>query len=190
MRLRLVLLTAALVALSTGAAAQNPPRDRGHGGSPAGEAQPLRPGRPADDPVAMVPDSDREMQAAIAEARRTLPSFWSLYESDRQVRSSARLKVGFPTPGDGREHMWLHDIRRADGVITGVLENIPEAPMTVRKGDTVTIDAAEISDWGYERAGRLHGNFTTRALLKYLQPELADQLRALLSERPLEGTEI
>lgn len=187
MRPLLALLAAALVALSTGASAQNPPRGRD---GPPSASQPQRSARPADDPVAMIPDSDREMKAAVAEAARTLPLFWSMYDTDAEVRRTAKLKVGFLTPGDGREHMWLHDIRRTNGRITGVLENIPEAPMSIRKGDTVTIDPAEISDWGYARGGRLYGNYTTRAMLKYLEPALVEQLRALLSDRPLEGSDI
>ncbi len=191
MRPLLVLLTAALIALSTGASAQNPPRGGDHGGLRDSPPPPMRRApRPADDPVAMIPDGDREMETAVAEARRTLPLFWSMYETDREMRAAAKLKVGFPTPGGGREHMWLHDIRRTNGVITGVLENIPDAPMSIRKGDTVTIDAVEISDWGYARGGRLYGNFTTRAMLKYLDPGIVEQLRALLSDRPLEGSEV
>ncbi|MDO9223481.1 MAG: DUF2314 domain-containing protein [Caulobacter sp.] len=187
MRRLLAALTASLLLTSTAAVAQDarngPPRALASQSPRAGQ-------RPADDPVTMIPDSDREMKAAVAEAVRTLPMFWSLYASDEQVRTSGKLKVGFPFGDDGREHMWLRDIRREDDRITGVLENIPEAPMAIRKGDRVPIDPAEISDWSYSRDGRLFGNFTTRAMLKYLEPALVRQLRQLLSDRPLEGSEV
>lgn len=187
MRRGLVPLAAALLLTSTAAVAQ----DGRNGPPPPSSSRPPSAGqRPADDPVTMIPDSDREMKAAVAEALRTLPIFWSLYETDQQVRLTGKLKVGFPFGKDGREHMWLHDIRREGGAITGVLENIPEAPMAIRKGDRVPIDPAEISDWSYSRDGRLFGNFTTRAMLKYLEPELVRQLRDLLSDRPLEGSEV
>jgi len=139
-----------------------------------------------DDPVVNVEATDATMNAAIAEARAALPRFWALYEGDPVVNATAGLKVGFPVKGGGHEHMWLNTIKREGAVITGVLGNDPAFIPSMKLGDVVTIDPALISDWSYERNGRLYGSYTTRVLVGQMSAEEAAPYRKMLSDKPLE----
>jgi uncharacterized protein YegJ (DUF2314 family) len=141
-----------------------------------------------EDIVYFEPD-DPDMNRAIAQARETLPSFWRLFSTDRDVAETASLKMAFPVPGtkDGNEYMWLIDIRRDGRTIKGVLDNQPESIRNLKKGDTVTIDPERISDWSYVRDGRMYGSYTTRVMLKHLSEQEAEEYLEFLSVRPLEG---
>ncbi|NBB16059.1 DUF2314 domain-containing protein [Caulobacter sp. SLTY] len=131
-------------------------------------------------------EDDRAMNAAIGEARRTLPDFWRRFESDQQVHDSALLKVRFPVKNGGSEYMWVRDISRPGGKITGILDNVPTLDVGVREGDRVTVDPADITDWVYDRGGRRWGGFTIRVHISRLTGERADQIRQVLSDTPVE----
>ena len=187
MRPLLVILTAALLALSTGASAQN--QQRGHGGDRP-SSQPQRGDRPADDPVVEFSKDDAELNAAIKAARETLPIFWTLFDTDPVVKESGLVKVAFPIRGGGNEHMWLKDLQRRNGAIYGTLDNIPAGDVGHRKGDRIRIDPEQITDWSYFRAGRMYGNYTTRVMVKHAPSATAEELLRVLSDRPLEGNDI
>jgi len=151
-------------------------------GAPAQEAQNDRKA----DPVTMFAESDRQMNAAMAEARRTMPRFWAAIDSDPAVAGSALIKLGFDTDDGSVEHIWVEQIRRDGDVIRGVVGNRPVHIASLSKGDAVTIDPKRISDWSYTRGERMYGNFTTRVMLPELPAEHQAELRAALSEKPLE----
>lgn len=130
-------------------------------------------------------ESDAVMNAAIAEARRSLPTFWTLLEADPVVAASGKIKVGFDTPG-GPEHMWVREVRREGAVVKGLLDNRPVWLKGVSKGDPVTIDPADISDWSYIREGRMYGSYTTRVMLPRLPAEQREAYRKFISDKPLE----
>lgn len=125
------------------------------------------------------------MNAAIAEARRSLPTFWTLLQTDPVVAASGKIKVGFDTPG-GPEHMWVREVRREGAVVKGLLDNRPVWLAGVAKGDPVTVDPADISDWSYIRDNRMYGSYTTRVMLPHFPAEQREAYRKFLSDKPLE----
>lgn len=128
---------------------------------------------------------DARMNAAVAEARRTLPVFWRRY--DNGDGTSFSLKAHFEAPNGGREHLWFSNIKRDGARLTGVLDNDPSWVTSLSRGQTVTFTEDQISDWTYEKGGRMWGGFTLRVMLARLQPTEAAELRAYLSPTPLEG---
>lgn len=140
---------------------------------------------PKKDEIVGFRESDAAMNAAIAEARRSLPTFWSLLETDPVVAASGKIKVGFDTPG-GPEHMWVREIRREGAVVKGLLDNRPVWLKGFAKGDAVTVDPADISDWSYIRDDRMYGSYTTRVMLPHLPAEQRETYRKFLSDKPLE----
>lgn len=157
--------------------------------SPAVLAQTPHGNRPASAtaPAIDYAGDDAEMNAAMAEARRTLPIFWKLFDSDPVVSGSAKVKMTFTDPATGGlEHLWIRDIRREGGLIKGVVDNQPTGRVGVNKEDPVTIVPARISDWRYIRNGRLYGSYTTRVMVPRLPLDQQALYRRVLSDTPLE----
>lgn len=126
---------------------------------------------------------DKAMNAAIAEARRTLPEFWRMHAQVGGDKAS--LKVAFPIPRGGNEHMWLGGIERDGDKVTGVLLNVPR-DVDHKKGQTLTIDMSRVSDWHIEKNGRMWGNYTTRVMVDQMSAEDAAWFRQNLSATPTE----
>ena len=143
---RLILLT--LTLLSLGACSKNYDSETGtHGeaGSAAVEAQ------------------DREMNAAMAEARRTLDEFERRLANPTPTQSMAIIKGRF-TEGDLVEHMWLGQIQVTPEGYRGVLGNDPYELTTVKAGETLSLARSDISDWIVVDDGKLVGGYTMRVL--------------------------
>ena len=171
MKIKLQVTLALIAALSLAAtpAAANPPK---------GETT------TQDDGFRVVGAEDEVMNAAVAQARATLSEFLDRLDAGR-LTDRDMLKVAFPTSGGGYEHIWVAAVRRTSGGLSGVLANDP-VHLDKRRGDPVVFTEAMVSDWSYEARGRLWGNFTTRAVLPTLRSDQAAQLRAILSETPVE----
>jgi uncharacterized protein YegJ (DUF2314 family) len=132
-------------------------------------------------PVVDVPNSDREMTAAIAKARAALPVFWASYENPKPTENGHSLKVRFPTGGNNGEHIWMADIKKVgDGRYSGRFANSPRDLPGKREGDLVEFREANISDWMFLRNGKIVGGETIRPMLKSLPKADADALRARL----------
>jgi uncharacterized protein YegJ (DUF2314 family) len=133
------------------------------------------------DRVIHVHESDAEMNAAIAKARSTLPSFWALFARPQKGESDFALKVKI-TDSHGVEHFWCTDLQN-DGIrISGVVNNDPNLVTSVKLGQRIEIKPDDISDWLYVRGGKMYGNFTVRPLFKSMKPEELAKVKALLAE--------
>ena len=120
-----------------------------------------------------------EMNAAIARARATLPAFWASYDAPKPSETGHSLKVSFPKPGSGNEHIWIADVKKiADGRYSGRFANDPRDLPGKRAGDPVEFAQADISDWMFERNGKIVGGETIKPLLKSMPKADADALRA------------
>lgn len=129
---------------------------------------------------------DAAMNAAIAEAKASLPVFLARLDAGA-LQSADGLKVGFHTD-QGREHIWVDHIARKGDELTGMLANEPNWMPGLHQGSTVTFDPALVTDWSYEKDGKLWGNYTTRVMLPSLSPEEAEAVKANLSDTPTEST--
>jgi uncharacterized protein YegJ (DUF2314 family) len=139
---------------------------------------------PADRTI-LVDAADRDLEAAIDQARAKLPNFWRLFDNDSEVRDTGVLKVGFRQDNQA-EFMWVGSLKREGNRITGRLNNTPTLIDDVAEGQTVTVDPAEIIDWSYSRDGKAWGHFTTRVLMRRLTPAEAAEFDGYFSDTPVE----
>lgn len=139
----------------------------------------------ADEPLIQFSSEDEQMNAAIAAARRSLPGFWRRFAA-KDGRDFG-VKAAFASAEGGREHLWFSNLKREGGKVTGVLDNQPRLVAGMARGDTITFNEDQISDWSYEKNGRMWGGFTLRVMLPHLPEAEAEELRAYLSPTPVEG---
>lgn len=136
------------------------------------------------DDMVQVPSADAEMNAAVAEAKRTLPVYLARLDAG-QLAPSDGVKVAMPTD-QGNEHIWVHQVARDGDRLTGVLANQPNYLPNLQRGSPVTFAVDQVSDWSYEKDGRMWGNYTTRVMLPHVGPEDQASLRQSLSATPTE----
>jgi uncharacterized protein YegJ (DUF2314 family) len=108
------------------------------------------------------PKNDPPMDAAIAEARASLPVFWAKYDA-AEDKSDFMVKAGMKDRYGGREHIWIY----LDG----------------RAGE---VPVADLSDWAYGRDGKYYGMYTTRVLIGRMTPAQRAESEAILAPTPLE----
>lgn len=131
------------------------------------------PAQNADPTVAFEAD-DPVMNAAIAEARRTLPEFLAALADPPAGAADFAIKY----PLGGWEHIWVSDLGIDGEAVTGALANAPEQEGH-SLGERVRVPIAEISDWAWRAPdGIMQGHRTTRVLLGQLPDELATAIRA------------
>ncbi len=138
------------------------------------------------DEMVQFQNQDAAMNAAIEEAKTSLPIFLARLDAG-DITPSDSLKVGFPV-GEGNEHIWVNQVARKGDELTGTLANEPNGMPGLHQGSPVTFSVDLVSDWSYEKDGVRWGNYTTRVMLPYLDPEQADAVRASLSDTPTEPT--
>lgn len=119
------------------------------------------------DDMATVEASDARMNAAIAEARATLPDFLTAYRSGRFDRASFVIKY----PLGGWEHIWVEIEAIENDVVVGRLSNVPAQP-EYQQGQAVRVPLTDVSDWAYrDKAGVMVGHRTTRVILPQLNSD-------------------
>jgi uncharacterized protein YegJ (DUF2314 family) len=128
-----------------------------------------------------VADDDPEMLVAIAKARETLPKFWDAFERRGRNETDFALKVKI-TDTHGTEHFWATGIERKNGKTSGTIDNDPNIVRTVKLGERIQINEADISDWFYFRDGKMVGNQTLRVLFKEMPPAEVKRYKAMLAD--------
>ncbi len=120
-------------------------------------------------PETLVTEYDQsEMDRAIAEARRTLPSFLERWKSPRPGDSEFFVKVRI-RDGSATEHFWLGEPALEGERFEGTIDNDPGVVKNVRIGQRWAFASDDVSDWMYRDAsGTVQGSYTTRVLLKTL----------------------
>jgi uncharacterized protein YegJ (DUF2314 family) len=141
-----------------------------------------KPDVPSSDPsVINVDDDDPEMKRAIAEARATLPEFWSRLESPEEGNSDFALKVKMEDES-GIAYVWLSKIERKNENIYGTLENESDAVKSVKAGERMLVNEEDISDWSYMRDGKIVGDRTTKALFSKMSPEEVEAHKRMMAD--------
>lgn len=141
---------------------------------------------PDGDEVVRYAEQDREMSAAIAAARMTLPQFEARLADGGLASLEPKVKAGLPADDGSLEHIWVAEPRFDEDMVQGRLANEPVYLSGRHLGDVVTFRRDQISDWSYVRDERMYGNYTTRVMLPQLEPAQRDELAAYLSESPTE----
>lgn len=133
----------------------------------------------SDPPFIDVAEDDAAMNAAMDEARASLPQFWSRFDARGDgARTDFMVKAGMPAAGGGVEHIWVDLDGHTDGQVKGRLANQP------LYGSPVEFSEAIVSDWGYSNGDVLYGHFTTRVLIAKQGDSLGDYG---LSPTPIES---
>ncbi|NJM83387.1 MAG: DUF2314 domain-containing protein [Tabrizicola sp.] len=123
----------------------------------------------AQDPTFGFSADDPAMNAAIAEARDTLPAFLdTMIGANGSTVEGVMLKVAVPTVNgvNAHEHIWVAPVKRqADGSFVGTLANEPVELGDLRLGDDIPFSQDQISDWSlFSPEGLLYGNYTSRVM--------------------------
>lgn len=125
--------------------------------------------------------SDREMNRAIAEARKTLPDFVALYRSGKGERHAVKVAIPYDR---GREHVWMNLTAVEGDVFVGQIANVPVHLEKLSRGDSYRAGSAMVSDWNYMSDGQMHGSYTTRVAIKKLTPTQVRELGLKLAPLP------
>ncbi|MEO9876242.1 MAG: DUF2314 domain-containing protein [Anderseniella sp.] len=130
--------------------------------------------------VTGVSKDDKEMNSAMASARKTMAQFWTALENPPAGATGFAIKVAFSDNGEV-EHIWCNSPERRNGKILATINNTPVTVTHVKDGQRLEIDPQDISDWMYVRADqKIVGGRTIRALLKHLPKDQADYYRSIL----------
>jgi len=113
---------------------------------------------------------DREMNAVIAEARRTIGEFKSRIASPAATRTQASIKAKFEEAGKV-EHIWLDDVRVTQDSFEGVIGNTPVDIDRLKLGETVRVRLEDISDWMIVDDGKLIGGRSIRLFRSRMKPD-------------------
>src|SRR5579862_7752350 len=134
-----------------------------------------------DPPIVSVRTADAEMNAAIAYARDTLPTFWASCDPPKLTEIGHALKVRFDV-GTEVEHIWVTDVKKlSDGNYSGRFANEP-SELLGSIDDQVEFKQTDISDWMFMRNDKIVGGETIKALLKSMPKDEADAVRARMEE--------
>lgn len=131
-----------------------------------------REGEPA---IYSVEGDDIEMNKAIQTARATLHKFNSALSAKDTAFNTFTLKVGFPTPDGGKEHIWMSDIVFDKNQYSGIVNNTPEWVTSIKLGDSILIKTGDITDWMYYEGDKIKGAYTMRVIRKRMTAEERDQ---------------
>ncbi len=116
-------------------------------------------------PRSRVSSPDADMNAAMQQAQKDLPSFIKALQSPSPTQSQFALKARFPYgTGNNAEYMWVNELKYANGKFQGVLDSTPQYATNLHAGDHVTVDTQDVADWVIVDAGKLLGGFTIIAL--------------------------
>jgi uncharacterized protein YegJ (DUF2314 family) len=136
-----------------------------------------------------IDQSDTELERIARDARDTLPVFFR--HMLRPAQDEGNFRVKYPIRADresgfGMEQLWLSDIRYADGMYYGVVDNTPFYTASIKKGDTVAFSAEDITDWMYTSSEKIIGGRSIKYLLEQLPEHSAEQQRIMqmLSDTP------
>ena len=128
------------------------------------------------DQTRLVSEEDRNMNLAIAEARRTLDDFLALAKQPPAGASNFKLKVQV-SDEYGVEHFWFSPFRQIEAGFAGVLANDPSVVKSVVAGKVYAFRREQITDWGYELNGKQIGSFTVCALFLTMPKEVVAQYK-------------
>jgi uncharacterized protein YegJ (DUF2314 family) len=136
-----------------------------------------------DPPVVKVTSADADMNAAIARARDTLPTFWASFDAPKPSETGHGLKVRFAVSPDRFEHIWMSEVEKLpDGNFSGRFANQPSDLPGKNEGDQVEFKQVDITDWLFIRNGKVVGGETIKLLLKSMPKEEADAMRAQMEQ--------
>jgi len=119
----------------------------------------------------IVDQGDKEMDAAIARGKLTLPNFDSALLSRNSNYTGFAIKVRFAYGENNGEHIWLNEIQKVNEEYVGLVNNEPEYVTDLKLRDTIQINKQDISDWMYFDDDILKGGFTIKLFRARMTPK-------------------
>jgi uncharacterized protein YegJ (DUF2314 family) len=116
--------------------------------------------------VTLVDGDDKDMNAAIGEAKKTAQQFILALQLRSPNQSDFCVKKPF-RQGEEVEHIWLANVTFDGKEFHGKVENDPEEITGIKIGDEAEVGPDEISDWMYLENGKLVGGYTIRVLYSH-----------------------
>jgi len=111
---------------------------------------------------------DAKMNAAIAEAKETLPGF--IKRLPNLKPDQANVKWAAATKKGHTEHIWVGYLTYKDGWFEGRLINEPEWIEGKKLGDEVRFPSSEVSDWViWKEDGGQEGGYTDKVMVSDTQ---------------------
>jgi uncharacterized protein YegJ (DUF2314 family) len=132
----------------------------------------------AADPTRHRAQDDMELARIAENARNTLPFFFRRIQRRRAGDGNFRIKYPLradPRSGFSREQVWLSNIRFQNGRYSGVLNNTPYYIPGLSRGDSISIDMEEITDWMFTRKGKIMGGRSIKFLLEQIPEHERDE---------------
>lgn len=117
---------------------------------------------------------DRDMQNAVADARRTLPVFFEAWQSNTETYSDFRVTVIMPSSAYGRDYEELSNIRQEFAGFIGETSDGTEVPFLT----------ADIADWRFKDGEQYRGGYTRRVMFDMTNAEIPN-IRGQFHEEPL-----
>ena len=128
-------------------------------------------------------DQDDEELAQIAiQALDTLPDFFRRLLRPGKDENNFMVKYPFKADrysGFNMEQLWLSNIRFKDGIYYGTVANTPFYVSAIKKGDTVTFNAGDITDWMYTSGDKIIGGHSIKHLLEQIPEHSEEQQRIM-----------
>lgn len=152
---RAMVLTAMILAAGCGKKADRTPEAP----KPSGESD-----------VIDVPESDAEVNDAMATARRTMEQFLERLEHPPRSQSYIGLKARFEQ-GEHVEYLWLDHVTHENESFSGEIENEPSDISNVRLRQRVSVTLDRVADWVAVDDGRMVGGYTLRVLRARMTPK-------------------
>ncbi len=122
-------------------------------------------------PRSRVSSPDADMNAAMQQAQKSLPSFIKALQAPSATQSEFALKARFPYGGGkDAEYMWVNGLTYANGKFQGVLDSTPQHATNYHAGQPVTVETPDVADWVIIDAGKLLGGYTIIALRNRMTP--------------------
>ncbi len=126
--------------------------------------------------------NEQALAAAFAEARSTLNAALQLFLNGDYETFSVKFPV---IEGDQEEHLWLGDLKYyTDGTFSGIIEDQPKIVSSIVQGQSCEVAYDDVSDWQSFTAGKIHGNYSLRALIPFLSEAEAAKYRAVFADLP------
>ncbi len=118
------------------------------------------------------PVEDPEMEAAVDEAQRRFPEFQQAFARRGDADSLFLVSAPFDHSA-GVEVMWVEVTAVGDDSVTGTLANEPYYVENIQKGDVVTVQREDITDWVFQRGRDRVGGFAMALLARRAQAAAA-----------------
>lgn len=146
---------------------------------PAAAGKPQSAPRPIKTNVVAYSTGDAAMNAAKLKARSTLPRFRELVAR----RTPGTYTVKFPLTQNGAtEHIWLQLTADRGDEFVGLLANDPVNGARYRKGQRMTVPAAQVEDWMINGGSEIYGGYTARVALGEMPKDQQAKYRAMFRD--------